>query len=249
MEVRNSSHISGDFLTFDAVDANNAVQRVYNFDSDPNPSHGFLGDSIFGVVTQFVLTPVTQCVAGFDLISTVNGPRTQQNLTYRAHYVNNGPGLAAATGTASSLDPFAVRVAPGQDTLNFSPVPANSLVTSSNTFMVIVDSTVPWDFNKIQWSCKAGPAAPVANPGQDRTVAVGTNVTLDGTASTNPSGTGALTYFWRFTSRPPGTATRLVFQDTPTAMFTADVPGAYVLSLTVSNGTSSSTTSVTITAQ
>jgi hypothetical protein len=72
---------------------------------------------------------------------------------------------------------------------------------------------------------------------------------LDGSGSMNPSGVGTLTYNWVFTSRPPGTATRLVYTTSVNTMFVADVPGTYVLTLTVSNGVGSGSASVTVTAR
>src|SRR5512140_3612813 len=63
---------------------------------------------------------------------------------YRADLVNTGPALNAVSATAASLSPFSVRVINGQDTLTFQPVPANSTVTSSNTFTVyIADPNAP----------------------------------------------------------------------------------------------------------
>jgi len=121
-------------------------------------------------------------------------------------------------------------------------------VTSSNTFTVIASQTQPLDQSKLSWTFQSSPAAPIANAGQDRTVAVGSLVTLDASGSTNPSGLGTLSYSWRFTSRPPGTDSILRFGTTATPTFVADVAGPYVIQLTVSNGTQSSTATVTITA-
>ena len=150
----------------------------------------------------------------------------------------------------TSLDPFSVRVVPGQGTLKFAHVPTNSQVTSSNTFTILANAAVPVDFSKLQWTFDTTSAAgPVANPGPNQTVNVGSTVALDGTGSTNPSGVGTLTYSWAFISRPPGTATRLFYTTVATPTFVADVPGTYVIALTVSNGTDSSTATVTITVQ
>jgi hypothetical protein len=79
-------------------------------------------------------------------------------------------------------------------------------------------------------------AAPVADAGPDVETPPGTAATLDGTASADPDG-DALAYLWTVTSRPAGS---LAEPGDPTAAapsFTPDLPGAYVLSLVVSDGT------------
>jgi PKD domain len=126
-------------------------------------------------------------------------------------------------------------------------VPVNGQLTSSNTFTILTDTAVPLDFTKLQWTFQTVAAPPIANPGANQTVKVGSTVMLDGSGSMNPSGIGTLTYNWVFSSRPPGTATRLFFTTSANTMFVADVPGTYVLTLTVSNGVASSSASVAVT--
>jgi hypothetical protein len=89
---------------------------------------------------------------------------------------------------------------------------------------------------------------PIANAGDDQAVNVGNPVTLDGGNSWDSDG-NPLTYSWAFTSIPAGSAATL---DDPTLVnptFTADVPGTYVVSLIVNDGTVNSEPSrVTISA-
>jgi len=188
-------------------------------------------------------------VTNYQFISQQVAAGTQSYLIYRADLVNSGTALGAVTATLTSLDPFTIRVVPGQGALNFAPVPANSQVTSSNTFTILADPTVPVDFNKLQWTFETTAAPPVAVAGPNQTVPVGTTVTLDGSGSTNPSCIGTLTYSWMFASRPPGTATRSFYTTGAIASFLADAPGDYVIQLTVSNGAASSSASVTVTAK
>jgi hypothetical protein len=89
--------------------------------------------------------------------------------------------------------------------------------------------------------------APVARPGSSRTVATGTSVVLNGSGSSDPEGT-ALTFSWSL-QVPTGSAAVLSSAVVSQPSFTADVAGAYVATLTVSDGSLSSTASVTITAQ
>jgi hypothetical protein len=200
------------------------------------------------LVDNFQVQIANQCVTNYQLVSQLNGPGTQLDLTYKGDFVNTGSAVQSAMATLTSLDPFTIRVFPGQDVLNFGPVPANGFATSLNTFTIIVDSRNPLDLTKLAWSCVTTPGQPVANPGPNRTVPAGTTVFLDASGSTNPSGLGTLTFDWRFTSRPPGSMTRLFFGTSVNPYFVADVPGTYVISLTVSNGSASSTSTVTITA-
>ncbi|MDQ2947458.1 MAG: PKD domain-containing protein, partial [Acidobacteriota bacterium] len=194
-----------------------------------------------------LVTPSALAITNYRLVSNQAAAGKQSALTYRADLINPGGELGSVTATLTSLDPFSVRVQPGQDVLNFAPVPANSQITSSNTFTILTDASVPFDFSKLQWTFQTGAPAPVANPGPSQTVKVGSTVTLDGSGSMNPSSGGTLTYNWMFTSRPPGTATRLFYSTSPIATFVADVPGTYILMLTVSNGAASNSTGVTVT--
>src|SRR5260370_30478652 len=145
-----------------------------------------------------------QCITNYQVVSEQDITPTRANLSYRADLVNHGGALGSVTATVTGLDPFSIRVVPGADTLQFSAVPANSQVTSSNTFTIQVNPTVPVDFSKLQWAFQTTPAAPIANAGPNQSVKLGSTVTLDGSASTNPSGVGTLTYSWAFAIRPPG---------------------------------------------
>ncbi len=191
--------------------------------------------------------PSEMGIANYQLVAKQPAAGTQSALTYRADLINPGRALGSVSATLTSLDPFSVRVYPGQDVLNFAPVSAGSQVRSSNTFTVLTDASVPFDFSKLRWTFQTTAAAPAANAGSNQTVNLGSTVTVDGSGSTNPSGIGTLTYNWTFTSRPPGTGTKLVYLTTPSTQFVADVPGTYVLMLTVSNGAASNSATVTVT--
>src|ERR1700676_4135307 len=91
-------------------------------------------------------------ITNYQLVSQQNMGPTRTNFTYRADLVNTGGPLGSATATLTSADPFSIRTVPGQDTLQFAPVPANSQVTSSNTFTILADPSVPIDFTKLQWA-------------------------------------------------------------------------------------------------
>ncbi len=89
---------------------------------------------------------------------------------------------------------------------------------------------------------------PVARPGPAQTVAFGTRVRLNGSASSDPNG-DALSFQWSLTSRPAGSTASLQNRTAPNLELVADVIGIYVVSLVVSDGrVDSAGATVTITA-
>src|SRR5579862_9706625 len=89
-------------------------------------------------------------ITNYQLVSQ-QASRRVQSVTYRADLVNSGASLQALTATLTSLNPSAIQVVSGQNTLQFGPIPANSQVTSTNTFTLQVNST-PVDFSQLQWT-------------------------------------------------------------------------------------------------
>ena len=89
--------------------------------------------------------------------------------------------------------------------------------------------------------------APMANAGPDNTVTTGATVVLDGSASVDPDG-DTVTYSWAFASIPVGSTATLTGETTSSPSFTADVTGSYTITLTVSDGISSASDNVVITA-
>jgi hypothetical protein len=78
--------------------------------------------------------------------------------------------------------------------------------------------------------------APVAKAGpRQRNVATGQTVTLDGSKSYDPNGT-ALTYSWKFKSKPKKSKATLQGATTVAPTFVPDVRGNYVVQLVVSDG-------------
>lgn len=89
---------------------------------------------------------------------------------------------------------------------------------------------------------------PVAEAGSDQTVNVGDLVSLDGSASSDSDGDN-LTYSWQLVSIPGDTDVALTNANTVNPTFTPQIAGAYVISLTVNDGTEDSTAdTLTVTA-
>ncbi|TMA45446.1 MAG: hypothetical protein E6J82_02120, partial [Deltaproteobacteria bacterium] len=71
-------------------------------------------------------------------------------------------------------------------------------------------------------------------PGDEQTVNTGAFVQLDASRTSDPQNR-LLTFGWSFLSRPLGSETTLVDAGSAKASFLADMPGEYMLKVTVSN--------------
>ena len=78
--------------------------------------------------------------------------------------------------------------------------------------------------------------APTANAGPDLgRIRIGTIVTLNGSASSDPNG-NPLTYRWTFVSIPAGSAAAIANPTSVSPIFTVDRAGDYIAQLTVNDG-------------
>ena len=136
-------------------------------------------------------------IANYQFVSQQTIQRTV-NVTYRADLVNSGAALGAVSATVTSLDP-SIQPVPGQDTLYFASVAANSELTSSNTFTVQVSSTSV-DLTQLQWTFVTGGILLPANI----TVAPGAGVTIPVALGSAAGPSGA---FITLTSNNPSVAT------------------------------------------
>jgi hypothetical protein len=89
--------------------------------------------------------------------------------------------------------------------------------------------------------------APVADAGLDQTVWAWTVVTLDGSGSRDPDG-DVVTYQWVQVSGPSGSSVGLTNADSVRARFTPTTAGTYVFEVRVSDGKTTGTDRVMITA-
>ncbi len=76
---------------------------------------------------------------------------------------------------------------------------------------------------------------PLADAGGNDSGVVANAVTLDGSDSSDPNN-DPITFSWAIASSPDGSSAALVSSNTATPSFTPDVPGTYVIELTVSDG-------------
>ena len=100
-------------------------------------------------------------IANYSLVGQQAAGDGQSSLTYRADLLNGGPALGSVTATLlTGPDGSSVGAARGQPTLHFAEAPANSQVTSSNTFTILADPTVPVDFSKLRWAFRSRQGLP-----------------------------------------------------------------------------------------
>ena len=86
-------------------------------------------------------------------------------------------------------------------------------------------------------------AAPVANAGSNQNVTIGATVTLDGTASSDANN-DSLTYKWTLQSKPSNSSAAMSSLTSAKPTFKADLAGAYVATLVVSDGKANSDVAV-----
>ena len=121
------------------------------------------------------------------------------------------------------------------------------LVDRGNFLPVTQDLEVPVTLaaeNELQVAVQGGKgryvslevlALPVADAGPDQAARLGQRVTLDGSASFDLGG-GPLSYAWELAGEPAGSAAVLSDAGAIRPSFTPDLPGDYLVRLTVSDG-------------
>ena len=175
---------------------------------------------------------VTQNVTVGSLV-TLDGSGSRdannQSLTYLWQLTAKPTGSLAALSSATSAKPTFTADLAGTYTVSLvvNDGKDNSPASTASVFSSVSNS------------------APVANAGTNQSVAVGSVVTLDGTASSDAN-RDTLTYKWSLSNLPAGSGAALSSVISPNPKFTADMAGTYTAILIVNDGKADSLSSVVI---
>ena len=156
---------------------------------------------------------------------------TVSDYDLRADVTNTGAARASLTATIVGIS---ANVVPLQGILRFGAIPTGATVSSTNAITLRVDRALPFEVNTIVWNF-SNIRAPSAVAGPNQTVAVSATVYLNGSGSTSPPGSGALTYSWAFIIRPIPSAAAIVNPNSVNPTFVTDAAGVYGIRLTVTN--------------
>jgi RHS repeat-associated protein len=202
-----------------------------SFDVTVTASDGYgeTGTQTFSIVAQDIAVPNTPPLANAGPDQTVfaghtvtlDGSRSSDvdgdQLTFFWSFTSLPPGSRATLSDPAAVNPTFFVDLPGAYTVQL--IVNDGIVDSIPEAMVISTQN----------------SAPVANAGPDQTVFVTDTVQLDGSRSSDVDG-DQLTFFWSFTSLPPGSRATLSDPAAVKPTFVADAPGAYVLELIVNDG-------------
>ena len=164
--------------------------------------------------------------------------RTHMEFTYFVVIENPGPRFDSVNAIVSSTSSNTTII---DADLDFGSVESAAQATSINTFRFRQDRRVPFDPSVFDFTFTTSTSntIPVADAGPDQTVARGSTVNLDGSASSDGDG-DSLSFSWEFLSIPSGSAATLSGEDTVNPQFVADLPGEYQARLIVNDGTADS---------
>ncbi len=189
------------------------------------------GESAAGASIQIValsLPDVTSGVRGAqNLTVQVNGTSNMQFVAGRTT-VTFGAGVTVTSTQVTSSTSLLATVTISSTT----PLGARNVLVATSTQTAQLTGAFTITGTTVD-------APPTANAGPDQTVAVGSTVTLNGSASTDPEG-HALTFVWSFVSKPNGSAAALSDPSGAMPTLQVDSAGTYEFQLVVNDGAVSS---------
>lgn len=248
-----SSDADGDSLTFQWALVTVPLNSAATLDNATLASPKFTADADGSYVAELIVNDGT-------VNSTSDSVTIVASTANSAPMANAGIDQSVVANTVVNLDGTASSD-PDGDQLSyqwsFLSIPANStavinspttaapnftpdLVGTYTAQLLVNDGQVSSVADTVNVEASIVNSAPVANAGEDQYVTTATQVTLDGTASTDANG-DSLTYSWSFVSVPAGSQATFSGNGGSNPTFNTDFEGSYVISLTASDGTDSST--------
>ncbi len=255
-ELEHTSVINGEYGTSNGADTPFDMQRsaIWNGIMTQVPRYMWIWEHYLDPEWAHLFSMPARFLAGEDLASEQEPAPYTYQVTHPAKTFRT---LGLATDslfTGYLYDPdYASDISGATLTLEGLPVANYSLswwLPESDQVIVtdslpVIEGTCTLDlptFSKgIAFKLKYHSAymLPLADAGNDTTVAVGSEALLTGRASTSPSG-DTLAYLWHLISVPGGSQVILEDSTSMEVAFTPDLPGIYLLSLVVSDSTNTS---------
>lgn len=229
--IRRSDAVSAEL--FPAGEALGGVQHSQTMDVSGTTTR-------LGVFSATLPNQTPTADAGTDLAGTVGesvslaGTGADPDgdpLTFQWSFDARPTGSAATIQAAGSANAAFVPDAAGTYVIRLTVDDGRGGTASDTVTVVVVEAN--------------GNQAPVADAGVDQSVDAGTQVTLDGSGSSDPDG-DPLVYSWRWISGPSSVTVRS--STSSQAHVTLSTPGEYVFELTVSDGMAIARDSVRVTA-
>lgn len=203
------------------------------------------------VLSALALLPSHAAISGFpvgnyQLISSTRVTRTVFDYTYKATLTNPGP--VDALNVTATVKSKSGKITFTDNSIRFGDVPAGKSangdvvvggkVTSTDTFIIRLDRSIPFDPTDLLWTVK-GNSRPTANAGTDQSTQVNQTVKLDGSTSSDMDG-DELTFRWTVLNKPTGSTVTLSSPSAVQPTFTVTTPGTYELQLVVNDGSADS---------
>jgi hypothetical protein len=240
-----STDVDGDPLTYEWVLAQRppgSTATILN--ADPaSPAADFVIDRPGEYVASLIVRDRdSRSAPATTLISTMNSKPVADAGADRSSPVGRAVEIDADASTDVDGDALTYRwslspPAGSQSTLTTSTGPATSFAPDRpGTYVVQLianDGVADSEPDTVVVSTEN--SAPVADAGEDLTIATGERAVLDGSRSSDVDG-DPLGFTWSIVSQPPGEATVIAEADRPVAEFTPQAAGAYVAQLIVNDG-------------